>query len=281
MTRRITNPTTLPQAGSTLRRLASALVVGGMALHGAAFAQSTEGPMKDPQGQQGGQQGGGYGPQGNTPQGGYTPQAGGYGPQGGSYGPQNGGNAPLLGAWSWQSPADTGGMISNTAVYGPDGSFALTFRLPTGLVARYWGTYRAQPAGPNQWQVESRFTGYLPQQVCFQAPGMPPNCQPAPPPPPGDSALVTFTGPDTVQVGNISAYRDRSPALAQMQVPAVVMQPVALPPGGAPGGGGGVAMGGGGAFNCSLGATRCTNGWVYRCEPVGTNTMWKTGAQRC
>ena len=137
--------------------------------------------------------------------------------------PQNNGPS-LVGTWSGQRAVE-GGLIEESDAFSGDGKFVSVRRLANGLIARFWGYYRASPAGLNQLRVEFQLQGSLPRQVCRQAPGYAPQCQPFQVPA-NDTVLVTFSSPDqflsvsqTIQGPPIAEARDSQAPLLQVQAP--------------------------------------------------------------
>ena len=144
----------------------------------------------------------------------------------------------MVGAWSSQHNTKFG-PVQQTDAFSQDGRFVSVSVYQTiGLIARVWGVYRVSPAGPNQFRVELQFQGHLPQQLCTQAPGAQPSCNPFPIPG-ADATMVTFTSPNSYQSisatdpssGTITATRDPNPVLLQQQVaPQQLVNLPALPP---------------------------------------------------
>jgi len=154
----------------------------------------------------------------------------GFGRQGPGFGgPGQGGN-PLLGAWTSQQPGG-GGIVVSTVLYNPNGTYVITTHLPDDTLTRSWGQYRVQQVGPNQWQVDTQVTGYLPQQICIQVPSGARDCSQANFPMGSSSTLTSFNGP-SVMLNNAGEtwQRDPQPVLLQVQVPAVDVEMVAGPP---------------------------------------------------
>lgn len=191
-------------------------------------------------------------------------------------GPGQDGATSLVGAWTAQLPdPSTGGQITSTEVYNPDGTFVVTAGTPGGGLIRAWGHYRVQPMGSGRFQDVEQVEGSLPRQVCF---GSLSACQPGPALPGTQTATLTLLDADTLQAitpsGTTVSRRDPQPMLAQAFVPDTLMRPAQVGPTPGPSGGG--------AMLCSLGQTQCFSGWLRTCEqrPTG-GTWWMTGAQRC
>lgn len=147
-------------------------------------------------------------------------------PHGGGMGDGN----PFLGAWTSRQPGQ-GGMVVSTAWYKPDGTYVVTSHLPNDTLTRTWGQYRVQQVGPDQWQMDSRITDFLPRQVCIQVMGGARNCTQVNAPVGGQSSMTRFNGP-SVMLNTMGEtwQRDPQPVLLQVQVPAVGVQVVASPP---------------------------------------------------
>jgi hypothetical protein len=133
----------------------------------------------------------------------------------------------LLGAWSWDTPGQAG-MDHNSVAFNPDGSYVRASRWADGTMVRYWGSFTAQPVSPTQIRLQSQTIGWLPSQMCSQAPGFPPNCGPTPHPQ-EMAFVVSFTSPSTIQAEGLMLYRDAAPYLLQQQVPATLMSQAAAP----------------------------------------------------
>ncbi|HEX3919962.1 MAG TPA: hypothetical protein VHW60_21695 [Caulobacteraceae bacterium] len=127
------------------------------------------------------------------------------------------GGPSIVGAWSGQSPAQ-GGMARGADLYNADGSFVSVMQLPNGTIERVWGLYQATPQSANQLSVQFQVQGYLPTQICAQAPGFAVQCNPTPPPSPGTQTVV-LTSPTSLQVNGTTMQRDNAPALLQVNVP--------------------------------------------------------------
>ncbi len=149
----------------------------------------------------------------------------------------------IVGAWSWQSQGQ-GGMDNNTVSFQNDGSYVRVSQLVNGTLLRYWGQYRASQTGPAQVQLQTQTQGWLPQQICAQAPCFPMRCS-QPPRPTEMNFALNFTSPSTIMVQGVMLSRDPSPYLLQQNVPERVVSGVAAPivPN-IPGGGGGYSGGG-------------------------------------
>ncbi len=156
-------------------------------------------------------------PQGQYPQGQY--------PQGSpneQLGPMD-----ITGGWSTEVSGPQG-VTRAAAVYGSDGTFVTLMQLPNGSIQKIWGTYTATQISPTQVQLEGQTQGWLPQQICAEAPGFPMRCQPYTVPP-TESVTVQFTSPSTIEADGALWNRDPSPALLQAQVPAQVVNTVPAP----------------------------------------------------
>ncbi len=154
----------------------------------------------------------------------------GFGEQGPGFGGQGQGGNPLLGAWSSQL-TDQNGTTFTTALYKPDGTYVMTSHLPNDTLTRTWGQYRVQQVGPNQWQVDTQMTGYLPRQICIQVPSGARNCRQMNLPMGPASSMASFNGPGIMQnTAGETWQRDPQPVLLQARVPAVGVQMVAGPP---------------------------------------------------
>jgi hypothetical protein len=198
-------------------------IILALALPGAAQAQNQYQQGQYPQGQyQQGQYPQGQYQQGQYPQGQY--QQGQY-PQGSPNG--QAGSTDVTGGWSTEVQGPQG-VTRAAAVYGSDGTFVTLMQLPNGSIQKIWGTYTATQISPNQVQLNGQTQGWLPQQICAEAPGFPMRCQPYTVPP-TQSVTVQFTSPSTIEADGALWNRDPSPALLQLPVPAQVVNNVPAP----------------------------------------------------
>ncbi len=161
---------------------------------------------------------------------------------------QTGGAPNVTGAWSWQSPGQNG-MDRNTLLFQPDGNFVRVSQLGNGTMLRSWGQYRLNQVGPSQAALQSQTQGWLPREICAQAPGFPMNCQPAPRPV-DMSFTMNFTSPSSMEAEGVTLFRDNAPYLLQQPVPeravSAVPPPYSPQPRGPVYSGGGVTPGIGG-----------------------------------
>lgn len=128
----------------------------------------------------------------------------------------------LVGAWSGTTPGQ-GGLELHTEWFGQDSSYVSVERLPNGSMQRFWGTYRATPAGPGQLSVDFHAVGWLPHEICTQVPGFATKCVPYNPPL-SASLRLQFTSASTLQINGSTLARDASPRLLQQPVPERLMQ---------------------------------------------------------
>jgi len=140
---------------------------------------------------------------------------------------QQPGPMPLLGAWSGTA-AGQGGMDRLATQFNPDGTFLFAHQLPNGSVERRWGQYRVTPNGPNQMRVDFQIAGWLPHQICAQAPGFPVNCRPYNVPT-NSTWNVIQQSPGMFQFDGVSMARDSMPGLLQQAVPDRVVNAVPAP----------------------------------------------------
>jgi hypothetical protein len=136
-------------------------------------------------------------------------------------------DANLVGAWSGTSPGQ-GGPELHTEWFGQDGSYVSVERLPNGSMQRFWGVYRATPAGSGVVNVYFQATDWLPHEICTQAPGFAAKCV-AYTPPLSASVTLRFTSASTLQINNTTLTRDPAPALLQQQVPEKLLQQARAP----------------------------------------------------
>lgn len=150
------------------------------------------------------------------------------------------GGPSLVGAWS--GTKNVGNLAAQiTDAYDAQGHYVSVVRLSNGVLLRVWGTYQAEAAGPDRVFVRFNQQGWLPRELCQQAPGNQPSCQPFNLPA-ADPVQVTFTSPNTLQsydpaqpsLGVFNASRDANPYLLQQQVPAQQVVFVQGPPPAAP-----------------------------------------------
>ena len=144
----------------------------------------------------------------------------------------------IVGAWTAQRPSQFG-PAQQTDAFSQDGRFvSVILSQTTGLLVRAWGSYRANPAGPNQLRLDIALQDFLPKEVCGQSPGTEMICRPFGPLPQTDTVLVTFTSPSSFQAvsqsnqsaGPVIATRELNPVLLQRQVaPQQVINLPALP----------------------------------------------------
>jgi hypothetical protein len=136
-------------------------------------------------------------------------------------------SANLSGAWSRTTPGQDGPEL-HTEWFGQDGSYVSVERLPNGSMQRFWGSYRATPAGSGVMTVSFQAQGWLPHEICTQAPGFPARCI-AYTPPLNATVRLQFTSASTLQINGATLRRDPSPALLQQQVPEKLMQQASAP----------------------------------------------------
>jgi hypothetical protein len=202
---------------SLLDRVTVAAIVLACALPVAAYAQNQYQQNQYPQQGQYPQQNQ-YQQQGQYQQPNQFPQ----GPSNGAAGPMD-----ITGGWSTEVSGPQG-VTRAAAVYGNDGTFVTLMQLPNGSIQKIWGTYTATQVAPGQIQLNGQTQGWLPQQICAEAPGFPMRCQPYTVPP-TQSVTVQFTSPSTIEADGALWNRDPSPALLQAQVPAQVVNNVPAP----------------------------------------------------
>lgn len=122
----------------------------------------------------------------------------------------------VLGAWSTSMPGQ-GGTAHATESFNADGSYLAVRQEPNGTVLRMWGHYRSTVISATQVQLEHELQGWLPRQICAQAPGFAVKCNTFTPPaaPP---VTLTFTSPSSFTVNGLHLQRDASPTLLQLAV---------------------------------------------------------------
>ncbi len=124
----------------------------------------------------------------------------------------NGGGVSLVGTWTGSTAGSRG-----ADQYKPDGTYVTVMQLANGTVERIWGVYQARQTSSRQMHVSLNVRGFLPAQICAQAPGFAVQCRPNQVPP-QQEADVVFTSPSTFQVNGVTMSRGASPLL-QMRVP--------------------------------------------------------------
>jgi hypothetical protein len=122
----------------------------------------------------------------------------------------------LVGAWSVSVPGQ-GGMTLINEAFQADGTYVSVRREPNGTMLRVWGSYRSTAVSPSQLRVESTVQGWLPRQICAQAPGFPVRCSAFTPPAPQPMTLA-FSSPESFQVDGFTVHREASPGLLQQAV---------------------------------------------------------------
>lgn len=125
--------------------------------------------------------------------------------------------ASLVGAWSGEAPGQ-GGMIHGTDSYSADGNYVSVMQLPNGTVQRIWGRYTVKKVSPSQVSVHYLVQGFLPRQICAQAPGFAVQCRPNSVPP-SSELVITFVTPSRIEGNGLVLSRDPSPRLLAMSVP--------------------------------------------------------------
>lgn len=133
----------------------------------------------------------------------------------------------MLGVWSGETPGQ-GGMVHGSDQYTPGGSYVSAMQLPNGSIQRIWGSYRAQQTSPRQIHLSLRTQGFLPRQICAQAPGFPVRCSPNQVPPSMEMD-VNFVSPSVIQVNGIAMRRSGGSPLLTAQVPEQLVLAAAAP----------------------------------------------------
>ena len=126
--------------------------------------------------------------------------------------------ASMVGVWNGEAPGQ-GGMVHGSDQYNADGSYVSVMQLPNGTVQRIWGSYTVQPVSAGEMRIDYRVQGFLPRQICAQAPGFQVNCRPNQVPP-TSNMQVRFVSPSELEANGIALHRVSGSPLLQMQVPA-------------------------------------------------------------
>jgi len=134
----------------------------------------------------------------------------------------------LVGAWSGDSPAQ-GGMEHHTLSFGQDGTYVSVEQYPNGSVQRIWGVYSASAQSETQMTVVAQRRGWLPHQICAQAPGFAAKCRAYTPPNEKVSLTLSFTSASSFEVNGATLTRDDAPYLLQQQVAGKLLLHVAAP----------------------------------------------------
>jgi hypothetical protein len=113
-------------------------------------------------------------------------------------------------------------MTRVTEAYMPDGSFVSVQQLPNGTLQRTWGHYQATPVSQYELRMDFQVDGWLPRQICSQAPGFPVHCQPYEVPR-GTSSVMAMTSQSSFQASGVMMMRDSNPYLLQQPVPDQVL----------------------------------------------------------
>jgi hypothetical protein len=119
----------------------------------------------------------------------------------------------LLGTWAGRNGGSRG-----ADQYNPDGTYVSVLQLANGTVERIWGVYEARQTAQRQLHVSLSVRGFLPAQICAQAPGFPVQCRPNQVPLQQDADVV-FTSPSTFEVNGVTMRRGAGSPLLQMRVP--------------------------------------------------------------
>ena len=133
----------------------------------------------------------------------------------------------MVGIWSGETPGQ-GGMVRGSDQYLPGGSYVSAMQLPNGSIQRIWGSYRAQQTSPRQIHLSLQTQGFLPCQICAQAPGFPVRCRQNQVPSSAEMD-VNFVSPSIVQVNGITMRRRGASPLLIARVPEQLILAAAAP----------------------------------------------------
>jgi hypothetical protein len=95
-------------------------------------------------------------------------------------------------------------------------------------IQRVWGRYDAQRTAGGQVHLSLRTMGFLPKQICAQAPGFPVKCRPNQVPATMGSD-VNFSSPNAFQINGVTMTRANGSPLLQAQVPSQLILGVQAP----------------------------------------------------
>ncbi len=124
----------------------------------------------------------------------------------------------VVGTWSGRSPGQ-GGETQGSDQYKADGSFVSVIQLPNGTMQRLWGAYSTQQTSPRQLHLSFRIHGFLPREICAQAPGFSVSCRPNQVAPTME-ADADFLSPSAFRISGATMTRVSGSRLLQIAVPA-------------------------------------------------------------